>query len=131
MVALATLEATVEEKLLSYWLNIEEDLAVGVQYTPSEYNFTAATRAKRQQTEQGVTVGAKRKRQTYISKQSTSGNNASINKQIPNKMTVRIAGLPQKAPMPLPKDLPMQKPSSIIEKNIISGKYLERTCLLF
>ena len=131
MVALATLETTVEEKLLPYWLNIEEDLAVGVQYTTLEYNFTAATRARRQQTEQGVTVGGKRKRQTYISKQSTSGNNASIDKQIPNKMTVRIAGLPQKAPMPLPKDLLMQKPSSIIGKNIISGKYFERTCPLF
>ena len=33
MVALATLEATVEEKLQPYWLNIEKDLIVGVQYT--------------------------------------------------------------------------------------------------
>ena len=109
MVALATLEATVEEKKLPYWLNIEEDLAVGVQYTPPEYNFTAATRARRQQSEQGATVAGKRKRQTYTSKQSTSlPTNASVEKQIPKKMTVRIASLPPKAPMP------MQKPSSVL-----------------
>ena len=109
MVALATLEATVEEKKLPYWLNIEEDLAVGVQYTPPEYNFTAATRARRQQSDQGATVAGKRKRQTYTSKQSTSlPTNASVEKQIPKKMTVRIASLPPKAPMP------MQKPSSVL-----------------
>ena len=68
MVALAIWEATVEEKLLPYWLNIEEDLAVGVQYTPFKYNFTASTRARRQQSEQGAIVVGKRKRQTYTSK---------------------------------------------------------------
>ena len=88
MVALAILEATVEEKLQPYWLNIEEDLAFDVQYTPLEYNFTTATRARRQQSEQGATIVEKRKRQTYTSKQSTPGKNASVDKQIPNKMTV-------------------------------------------
>ena len=43
-----------------YWLHIDKDMDDGVQYIPPKYDFTAATRARKQPKKKSIVAGKRK-----------------------------------------------------------------------